>query len=175
MSGQGAPQGFHSHHPVMAGVEGAPPTGAVGTIEVPVWERGAIADGAQRGNGYPDLGPRRFVAAEGARAAGGQVVLDEAQGRAGGVGSSAAVAGAVTADTMDGAVHVDQVEGAVHSDQGRGNGKSERFAEDTAEVGEDIGDHVVASVQHVEHQAVWSPARAFGLPGSLQVHTLAAS
>ena len=35
-AGQQAPQGVQAHLPVVAGVEAAPPAGAMGTVEIPV-------------------------------------------------------------------------------------------------------------------------------------------
>ena len=141
MSGQVAPQGVHPDQPIVAGVEAAPPAGAVGAVETPVGNRGAIADGAQWGDGDPALRPGVGVAAEGARAAGGQVLLDQRDGWAGGAGGSAAVAGAVAPDVVDRAVEADEVAGPGEGHLGRGDGKGEGLAQGAADAGDDVGDH----------------------------------
>lgn len=56
--------------------------------------------------------------AQGARAAGGQEVLDQGDGRAGDLERAAAVAHAVAAHLVHGVLQVDQVPGAAEGDAG---------------------------------------------------------
>jgi len=57
MGAQVAAQGSRPHLPVVAGVAGTAPAGAVGAIEVPVGDGGGIAHRALRGDGGPGFGP----------------------------------------------------------------------------------------------------------------------
>ena len=109
MGGQVTPQGIEAYLPIVQRVKGTSPAGAVGTVDIPVGDCGAVTDGAQRGNGEPVFGPGVLVAAEGTWAASGEVVQDQGDGRTGGVRGTATVAGAVAADLMDGAVHANKV------------------------------------------------------------------
>ena len=78
-------------------------------------------------------------------AAAGQVVLDEGNGRAGVLRGAAAVADAITADVMGRAVQAHDVVGLVDGDLRRWGGKRQAFAQDTAKLGDDVGDHGSAS------------------------------
>ena len=118
MRGQVAAKGVHPHQPIVAGIESATPAGAVRAVDVPVGQRGAIADGANRGDAQPTLRPGILVPAEGALAAGGQVLLDQGNGRAGVLRGAAAIADAVTADLMERAVEIDHIPGPIRADLG---------------------------------------------------------
>jgi hypothetical protein len=119
--GQITAKGVHPHQPIVAGIESAPPAGAVRTVDVPVGQRGAIADGAKRGDAQPRLRPGILVPAERALSAGGQVLLDQGNGRAGELRGAAAIADAVTADVVEHAIDIDHIPGPVRADLGCGH------------------------------------------------------
>jgi len=80
------------------------------------------------------------VSAERALAAGGQVLLDQGNGRAGELRGAATIADAVAADLMEHAVNVDHVASPVRADLGCGH-RNERFAQEALDLGENVGDH----------------------------------
>ncbi len=147
MGDQVAPQRIQAYLPVVEGVERTPPAGAVRAVQVPVGDCGAVADGAQWGNGGPAFGPGVLIAAWGAWAAGSQVPLDQEDGRAGGVGGPAAVAGTVATDMMYRAVQANEVAGTIDGDREAEAGKRQSLAEDTAGLGEEVADHGSPSPQ----------------------------
>ena len=87
------------------------------------------------------FGPRVLVAAWGAWAAGGQVLLDQGYDRAGGAGRPAAVASPVAMDMMYRAVQANDVAGTIDSDGEAEAGKRQGLAKDTASLGEEVADH----------------------------------
>jgi len=119
--GQIAAKGVHPHQPIVAGVEGTPPARAVRAIDVPVGQRGAIADGANRGDAQPTLRPGILVPAQRALSASGQVLLDQGNGLTGVLRGAAAITDAVAADLMEHAVNVDHVASPVRADLGCGH------------------------------------------------------
>lgn len=134
MGGQVAPQGVHAHQPeVLATGQAAPPAGAGAAVQVAIRDGGTVTDWTQWGDPDPALGPGRFVAAERAWATGGEVVLNERNGRAGELRGAATFAEAVAADVMDGAVHQDEVMYSTDRDLGRWDGRGEGFTEDAAD------------------------------------------
>ena len=128
MGGQVAPQGVEAYLPVVQRVEGASPAGAVGAVDAPIGDCGAVADGAQRGDGEPIFGPGVLVPSDRTWAAGSEVVQDQGDGRTGSVRGPATVAGAVTADVMDGTAQGNDVPGTACTDWRRGNGEGEDLA-----------------------------------------------
>ena len=110
MDGQVAPQGIHPHLPeVLAAGKTAPPAGSGAAVEVPVWDRGAVADRAQGRWRSPGLRPGGFVMAWGTLTAGGQVGADQGDGGAGLLRRATAGAGAIAADVVDSAVQAHNV------------------------------------------------------------------
>jgi hypothetical protein len=117
MSSQVTPQGIHPHLPeVFAAGETAPPTRSSPAVEVPIWDRRAVADRAQTRHSGPSLRPGGLVTAWRTLATAGQVVLDERNSRAGVLRGAAAVADAITADVMGRAVQAHDVVGLVDGD-----------------------------------------------------------
>lgn len=107
--GQVAVQRLQAYPPVVLGVGRAPPPGAVRAIQAGVGNGWTIADRAGCGNPDPRLWPGVSRSAGRLGAAGGQVVADEGNSRAGGLGRAAAIARLVAADVMGLAVYEDDV------------------------------------------------------------------
>ena len=146
MGGQVTPQGIHPHPPeVFAAGETAPPTGSGTTVEVPIWDRGAVADRAQGWYSGPGLRPGRLVMAQRTLTAADQIVLNERNGGAGALRGATAVADAITADMMGRAVQAHDVVGLVDGDLRSWSGKRQAFAQDTAKLRDDVGYHGSAS------------------------------
>ena len=146
MGGQVTPQGIHPHPPeVLTAGETAPPTRSGPAVEVPIWDRGAVADRAQSRYSGPGLRPGGLVTPWRTLAAAGQIVLNERNGGTGALGGAAAVAGAITTDMVGGAVQTHDVVGLVDGDLRRWGGKCHAFAKGAAKLGDDVGDHGSAS------------------------------
>ena len=80
------------------------------------------------------------MSAQRALAAGGQVLLDQGNRRAGELWGATAVADAVAANEMERTVDVDHVPGPIRADLGCGH-RYECFAQEALDLGEDVADH----------------------------------
>jgi hypothetical protein len=89
------------------------------------------------------------VPAQRAQSAGGQVLLDQGNGRAGKLRGAAAITDAVATDVMERAVDIDHIPGPVRADLGCGH-RNERFAQEALDLGENVGDHGLVSSSVVE-------------------------